>query len=96
MSRKKLLDRSSQTRPVNLGLAVLTEGGLARRVEIDVEAGRERVSIEVRDDARGGADPTRGSGLRGLAHRVAALDGRFEAISPAGAGTKVRTVIACA
>jgi signal transduction histidine kinase len=68
----------------------------AERVEIDVAAGHERVSVEVRDDGRGGADPTRGSGLRGLADRVAALDGSFEVISPAGAGTTVRAVIPCA
>jgi signal transduction histidine kinase len=51
------------------------------------------VSVEVRDDGRGGADPMRGSGLRGLADRVAALDGSFEVVSPAGAGTTVRAVI---
>jgi PAS domain S-box-containing protein len=68
----------------------------ARRVAIDVEADNQRVSVEVRDDGRGGADPARGSGLRGLADRVAALDGSFEVISPAGLGTTVRALIPCA
>jgi PAS domain S-box-containing protein len=68
----------------------------ARRVEIDVEAGDRRVSVEVRDDGRGGADSALGSGLRGLSDRVAALDGSFEVISPAGRGTTVRAVIPCA
>ena len=41
----------------------------------------------------GGADPTRGSGLRGLADRVAALDGRLSLESPHGAGTLLRAEI---
>jgi PAS domain S-box-containing protein len=68
----------------------------ARRVEIDLDACTERVTIEVRDDGQGGADPARGSGLRGLADRVAAVDGSFEIISPSGIGTTVRAVIPCA
>ncbi|MEW6581865.1 MAG: histidine kinase [Actinomycetota bacterium] len=51
--------------------------------------------IEVRDDGVGGADPDAGSGLRGLADRVAALDGRLEVVSPPGGGTIVRAVIPC-
>ena len=56
-------------------------------------AAREQVGrlvIEVADDGRGGADPKAGSGLRGLADRVGALDGTLEVVSPAGAGTRVR------
>ena len=40
------------------------------------------VAIEVADDGVGGADPARGSGLRGLADRVEALDGRLRVTSP--------------
>ena len=46
-----------------------------------------RVVIEVADDGAGGADPSRGSGLRGLADRLAALDGTPSIESPAGVGT---------
>ena len=42
--------------------------------------------MTVRDDGAGGADPRRGTGLRGLNDRVAALDGRFEVTSPARRG----------
>jgi signal transduction histidine kinase len=49
-----------------------------------VEEGELRV--HVRDDGVGGARPD-GSGLLGLADRVAALDGRFQVESPAGGGT---------
>jgi signal transduction histidine kinase len=45
---------------------------------------------EVTDDGVGGADLARGSGLRGLVDRVAALDGRLELHSPPGDGTRLR------
>jgi signal transduction histidine kinase len=51
--------------------------------------------IEVRDDGVGGADPSAGTGLRGLADRVEALDGVLNVESRPGAGTCVRAVIPC-
>jgi signal transduction histidine kinase len=45
--------------------------------------------VEVADDGIGGADPA-GGGLRGLADRVAALDGQFAVSSVPGAGTALR------
>lgn len=58
------------------------------RVKLDVAAGR--VVVEVSDDGRGGADPARGSGLTGLADRIAAVNGRLLLSSPAGGPTLVR------
>jgi signal transduction histidine kinase len=52
--------------------------------------------VEVSDDGIGGCDPTRGSGLRGLVDRLAALDGALEVESPAGGGTRVQARIPCA
>jgi PAS domain S-box-containing protein len=52
-----------------------------------------RVVIEVADDGAGGADPALGSGLRGLADRLAALDGTLSIESPDGGGTAVRAEI---
>jgi signal transduction histidine kinase len=52
--------------------------------------------VEVRDDGVGGADPMVGTGLRGLADRLAALDGRLEVHSPPGEGTTVRAEVPCA
>ena len=49
----------------------------------------EALIVEVRDDGVGGADASRGSGLRGLGDRVAALDGRLTVESPPGGGTRV-------
>ena len=53
------------------------------------------VIVEVSDDGIGGADARRGSGLRGLADRVEALDGRLDLDSPPGAGTRIRAEIPC-
>ncbi len=47
------------------------------------------LTIRVADDGRGNADPSRGSGLRGLADRIAAFGGRLTVTSPAGHGTVV-------
>jgi signal transduction histidine kinase len=49
--------------------------------------------VEIADDGIGGADPARGTGLRGLVDRVAALDGSMVIDSPAGAGTRLRAEI---
>jgi signal transduction histidine kinase len=49
--------------------------------------------LEVRDDGVGGADPSTGSGLRGLRDRVDALDGHLELDSPPGVGTTVTVEI---
>jgi signal transduction histidine kinase len=51
--------------------------------------------VEVRDDGVGGADAAGGTGLRGLADRLAALDGSLEVLSPPGGGTLVRATIPC-
>jgi signal transduction histidine kinase len=58
------------------------------RVHATVDA--DTLVATVEDDGRGGADPARGTGLRGLADRVAAARGRFDVTSPVGGGTTVR------
>jgi signal transduction histidine kinase len=59
------------------------------RATVELLEDRGRLRVTVRDDGAGGADPRRGTGLRGLNDRVAALDGRFEVTSPPGGGTIV-------
>ncbi|MGX7675924.1 sensor domain-containing protein [Plantactinospora sp. DSM 117369] len=54
-----------------------------------------RLTIEVRDDGRGGADPELGSGLTGLADRVAGVDGRMLLSSPPGGPTLLRVELPC-
>jgi signal transduction histidine kinase len=53
------------------------------------------VTIEIADDGVGGADETLGSGLRGLADRVEALEGRLLVTSPRGGGTTVTAELPC-
>jgi signal transduction histidine kinase len=45
--------------------------------------------LRIRDHGVGGADPSQGSGLVGLADRIEALGGTLDVTSPAGGGTKM-------
>jgi PAS domain S-box-containing protein len=65
----------------------------ASEARVSVTSDNGRVVVEVADDGAGGADSARGSGLRGLADRVASLDGVLVVESPAGLGTTVRAEI---
>jgi signal transduction histidine kinase len=71
------------------GLANVAKYAEASGARIDVAATGSRLVVRLVDDGRGGADPVRGSGLRGLADRVEALGGRLLVTSPLGAGTRV-------
>jgi signal transduction histidine kinase len=68
-------------------LANAAKHAAAHRVEIDLRVDGGRIVLRVEDDGVGGADPD-GSGLRGLADRVASAGGRFRVHSPPGAGTR--------
>jgi signal transduction histidine kinase len=59
-------------------------------VDVAVAADGGALRVEVRDDGRGGADPTEGSGLLGLRDRVEAIGGTMRLTSPPGAGTSLR------
>jgi len=62
----------------------------AGAAEVTVRQTDGHVTVDVQDDGIGGADPAAGSGLAGLADRVAALGGRLTVESPPGGGTVVR------
>ena len=53
----------------------------------------DSVTLEIRDDGVGGADAAHGSGLLGLADRVAVVDGGLSVTSPAGRGTTTACVV---
>jgi signal transduction histidine kinase len=55
----------------------------------------DRLTVEVRDDGVGGADPGRGTGLRGLRDRATGLGGTCDVISPAGGPTTLLVVLPC-
>ena len=65
----------------------------ASRVTVAVRRANGSATVTVSDDGVGGADPTGGSGLRGLAARVEALNGRLQVDSPPRAGTRIRAEI---
>src|SRR5581483_2902771 len=74
---------------VSESLANVVKHAGASSVDVRLSAVNGSLLVEVEDDGAGGADPTRGSGLRGLADRVAALDGELRIESPASGGTRV-------
>jgi signal transduction histidine kinase len=63
-------------------------------IDIRHEAGMLRIGVS--DDGRGGAEPARGTGLRGIERRLAAFDGVLALSSPAGGPTVVNLEIPCA
>jgi signal transduction histidine kinase len=69
----------------------------ARASRVDLHAGRHNgfVTLTVRDDGAGGADPN-GTGLRGVAERLATLGGRLTVTSAPGTGTVLRGEVPCA
>jgi signal transduction histidine kinase len=78
---------------VSEALANVTKYAQASSVKVTVEQANGCALIEVADDGVGGADPRHGSGLRGLADRVASLNGKLAIDSPPGAGPRVRAEI---
>jgi PAS domain S-box-containing protein len=78
---------------VSEALANVTKYAQASAVTVTVDCSNGNAVVVVADDGVGGADPERGSGLRGLADRLASLDGKLAVESPPGAGTRVRAEI---
>jgi signal transduction histidine kinase len=75
------------------GLTNVARYAGATEAWVEVEARDGVLSVTVRDDGRGGADPAAGSGLRGLADRLAALGGALLVVSPAGGGTTLTATL---
>jgi signal transduction histidine kinase/PAS domain-containing protein len=65
----------------------------ASAVKVRVAQGNGSATVEVADNGIGGADPERGSGLRGLIDRIEALEGTLTVDSPPGEGTTIRAAI---
>jgi len=67
----------------------------ASQVHVGVTQENGRLRVVIADDGVGGADPSRSSGLRGLADRVEALGGSLAVRSPPGGGTRVVAELPC-
>ncbi|MFB8181573.1 sensor histidine kinase [Streptomyces sp. NPDC055966] len=95
---KVTVDLATRPAPAIEGIAYFTVSELlqniskhsgARGASVDVWRAEERLLIQVRDDGRGGARLDGGTGMRGLAERLGAVDGLFVLDSPAGGPTVV-------
>jgi signal transduction histidine kinase len=82
VASEAIANASKHAGAATIGLRVAREGGGLR--------------VEVADDGIGGAVPRTGSGLAGLADRVAAAGGVLRVHSPVGSGTVVEAVLPCA
>ncbi|MGW6277312.1 sensor histidine kinase [Kribbella sp. NPDC055071] len=76
-------------------LANIGKYAQATATSIVVRVDEGELIVDVTDNGVGGADPTRGSGLRGLADRVAAVGGTFLVDSPPAAGTRLTARMPC-
>jgi signal transduction histidine kinase len=76
-------------------LANVTRHSGANRAWVTIRREPDRLLLVVGDDGVGGADPARGTGLGGLADRVAALGGTLHIDSPAGGPTQIEVQIPC-
>jgi signal transduction histidine kinase len=74
---------------ISEALANVTKYAKATKATVGVRTLADQLTIEISDDGIGGADPSSGSGLRGLADRLAALDGTISVVSPVGGGTTI-------
>ncbi|MFC5184195.1 sensor histidine kinase [Actinomadura harenae] len=75
---------------VSEALANVARHSGAGRAEVRGRVEDGVLALEVRDDGVGGADPAAGTGLAGLAVRVAAVDGRLSLTSPPQGPTVLR------
>ncbi|HLH85181.1 MAG TPA: histidine kinase [Trebonia sp.] len=77
-------------------LANVAKHAGAHAAEVDMRHSSGNLRISVSDDGAGGADPRRGTGLRGVERRLAAFDGVLAVSSPAGGPTVVTMEVPCA
>jgi signal transduction histidine kinase len=76
-------------------LANVAKYARASHVQIAITREGGRLVVSVSDDGIGGADPSTGSGLRGLGDRIATLGGRLTVASPLDGGTRVAAELPC-
>ena len=80
---------------VSEALANLAKHSGATRATVSAQLDVDLLVVEITDDGRGGADAGAGTGLLGLADRLAVLDGRLFVSSPPGGPTVVRLEVPC-
>ena len=80
---------------VSESLANVAKHAMAGSAEVTIREHPGRLVVQVSDDGAGGARPEKGSGLRGLADRVASAGGVLRVDSPPGSGTRLEADIPC-
>ena len=80
---------------VSESLANAVKHARASQAQVELSWHKGSLRVEISDDGVGGADASRGSGLRGLEDRVAAMRGSFRMHTSPGAGTTVSAEIPC-
>lgn len=80
---------------VSEALANVVKHAEASRAEVTVECFGTTLLVVISDDGVGGAEPTGGTGLAGLAKRVASVDGTLSVDSPAGGPTVITVELPC-
>jgi signal transduction histidine kinase len=81
---------------VSEALTNVARHAAATRADVVVRQQPAGLLLSITDDGRGGADPSRGTGLRGLQQRVASVDGTLRIASPAGGPTSILVALPCA
>jgi signal transduction histidine kinase len=76
-------------------LANIAKHAGASRAWVELAETADLLTVVVGDDGRGGADPASGTGMRGVARRLAAFDGTMRVSSPAGGPTLVTLEVPC-
>ncbi len=76
-------------------LANVTKHADASQVDVTLGGTASLLRLEIRDDGRGGADESRGSGLAGIRRRAEAFDGTLTLSSPPGGPTVLRVELPC-
>jgi len=76
-------------------LANVARHAHASQAEVTARRTGSQLVVEIVDDGSGGAPARGGTGLTGLADRIAALGGRLTITSPAGHGTRIRAELPC-
>jgi signal transduction histidine kinase len=77
-------------------LANVAKHASATSASVRIRAGERLLAVTVADDGYGGADPSAGTGLRGIQRRLAAFDGTLAVDSPPGGPTAITLELPCA
>jgi signal transduction histidine kinase len=80
---------------VSEGLANVAKHADATRASVSIVRRHDRLVVEITDDGSGGADPTKGTGLAGLAQRLESHGGWMQILSPPGGPTTLLAELPC-